>query len=195
MEFIKQWIKGIAFYMIFSTLIVGLLPKESYKKYVRFFLGIWLVLLVVSPITKLLKLDITFENYANLYGLLQMNPIEKETYKNAEREATSYVIDLYKQNIEEEIIHMVESYKLVVDTIEIELEKDINNENYGKILSISLVLNKVEETENIFVAPVVLSKEGVANKDKNYGLEENMKEESCNSYDVLYENIYVQVND
>lgn len=195
MEFIKQWIKGIAFYMIFSTLIVGLLPKESYKKYVRFFLGIWLVLLVVSPITKLLKLDITFENYANLYGLLQMNPIEKETYKNAEREATSYVIDLYKQNIEEEIIHMVESYKLVVDTIEIELEKDINNENYGKILSISLVLNKVEETENIFVAPVVLSKEGVANKDKNYGLEEDMKEEICNSYDVLYENIYVQVND
>ncbi len=195
MEFIKQWIKGIAFYMIFSTLIVGLLPKESYKKYVRFFLGIWLVLLVVSPITKLLKLDITFENYANLYGLLQMNPIEKETYKNVEREATSYVIDLYKQNIEEEIIHMVESYKLVVDTIEIELEKDINNENYGKILSISLVLNKVEETENIFVAPVVLSKEGVANKDKNYGLEEDMKEEICNSYDVLYENIYVQVND
>ena len=195
MEFIKQWIKGIAFYMIFSTLIVGLLPKESYKKYVRFFLGIWLVLLVVSPITKLLKLDITFENYANLYGLLQMNPIEKETYKNAEREATSYVIDLYKQNIEEEIIHMVESYKLVVDTIEIELEKDINNENYGKILSISLVLNKVEETENIFVAPVVLSKEGVANKDKNQGLEEDMKEEICNSYDVLYENIYVQVND
>lgn len=195
MEFIKQWIKGIAFYMIFSTLIVGLLPKESYKKYVRFFLGIWLVLLVVSPITKLLKLDITFENYANLYGLLQMNPIEKETYKNAEREATSYVIDLYKQNIEEEIIHMVESYKLVVDTIEIELEKDINNENYGKILSISLVLNKVEETENIFVAPVVLSKEGVANKDKNHGLEEDMKEEICNSYDVLYENIYVQVND
>ena len=195
MEFIKQWIKGIAFYMIFSTLIVGLLPKESYKKYVRFFLGIWLVLLVVSPITKLLKLDITFENYANLYGLLQMNPIEKETYKNAEREATSYVIDLYKQNIEEEIIHMVESYKLVVDTIEIELEKDINNENYGKILSISLVLNKVEETENIFVAPVVLSKEGVANKDNNYGLEEDMKEEICNSYDVLYENIYVQVND
>ena len=85
--------------MIFSTLIVGLLPKESYKKYVRFFLGIWLVLLVVSPITKLLKLDITFENYANLYGLLQMNPIEKETYKNAEREATSYVIDLYKQRV------------------------------------------------------------------------------------------------
>ena len=195
MEFIKQWIKGIAFYMIFSTLIVGLLPKESYKKYVRFFLGIWLVLLVVSPITKLLKLDITFENYANLYGLLQMNPIEKETYKNVEREATSYVIDLYKQNIEEEIIHMVESYKLFVDTIEIELEKDINNEDYGKILSISLVLNKVEETENIFVAPVVLSKEGVANKDKNYGLEEDMKEEICNSYDVLYENIYVQVND
>ena len=181
--------------MIFSTLIVGLLPKESYKKYVRFFLGIWLVLLVVSPITKLLKLDITFENYANLYGLLQMNPIEKETYENAEKEATSYVIDLYKQNIEEEIIHMVESYKLVVDTIEIELEKDINNENYGKILSISLVLNKVEEIENIFVAPVVLSKEGVANKDKNYGLEEDMKEEICNSYDVLYENIYVQVND
>ncbi len=195
MEFIKQWIKGIAFYMIFSTLIVGLLPKESYKKYVRFFLGIWLVLLVVSPITKLLKLDITFENYANLYGLLQMNPIEKETYKNVEKEATSYVIDLYKQNIEEEIIHMVESYKLFVNTIEIELEKDINNENYGKILSISLVLNKVEETENIFVAPVVLSKEGVANKDKNYGLEEDMKEEICNSYDVLYENIYVQVND
>ena len=195
MEFIKQWIKGIAFYMIFSTLIVGLLPKESYKKYVRFFLGIWLVLLVVSPITKLLKLDITFENYANLYGLLQMNPIEKETYKNVEREATSYVIDLYKQNIEEEIIHMVESYKLFVDTIEIELEKDINNEDYGKILSISLVLNKVEETENIFVAPVVLSKEGVANKDKNYGLEEDMKEEICNSYDVLYENIYVKVND
>ena len=41
--------RDIAFYTILMTVVLHLLPEESQRKYVRFFLGIVLMLVVLSP--------------------------------------------------------------------------------------------------------------------------------------------------
>ena len=52
-EFLDGWVRDIAFYTILMTVLLHLLPGESQRKYVRFFLGIVLMLVVLSPVLKL----------------------------------------------------------------------------------------------------------------------------------------------
>lgn len=51
-EYLYEWIRNIAFYMILSTVLLEALPVSEYKKYIRFFMGMILVLLLMMPIWK-----------------------------------------------------------------------------------------------------------------------------------------------
>ncbi len=57
MEWVFQWVKNITYYLVFISLISGLMPDTRYERYVKLFYGIVFILLVVSPLTAGLKLD------------------------------------------------------------------------------------------------------------------------------------------
>ena len=61
-EFIYGWIRDIAFYAILMTVILHLLPEEGQKKYVRFFMGIVLMLVVLSPLLSVAGLSGTLDS-------------------------------------------------------------------------------------------------------------------------------------
>lgn len=57
MEYFCGWIQKIAYYMILVTLVMQVAAGESYRKYIRLFTGIILILLILSPVIHLLGLD------------------------------------------------------------------------------------------------------------------------------------------
>ena len=59
--FLYGWIRDIAFYTILMTVVLHLLPEESQKKYVRFFMGIVLMLVVLSPLLSAAGLSDTLD--------------------------------------------------------------------------------------------------------------------------------------
>ena len=56
-DFIYEWIQNIAFYLILITVLLHMLPDSDYKKYIRFFTGLILILLLITPVLKLLHID------------------------------------------------------------------------------------------------------------------------------------------
>lgn len=52
-EYIYQWLQNLAFYMILVTAMLHVIPNRSYEKYIRFFCGLILVIILASPILKL----------------------------------------------------------------------------------------------------------------------------------------------
>ena len=52
MKVVYQWISSILCFLIFITMVIALLPAKKYEKYIRFFTGMMLILLVISPLTK-----------------------------------------------------------------------------------------------------------------------------------------------
>ena len=44
-----EWMKNLAFYLVIVTAALEVLPREAYRKYVRFFAGIVLILLILTP--------------------------------------------------------------------------------------------------------------------------------------------------
>ncbi|MBE5927567.1 MAG: hypothetical protein E7270_11485 [Lachnospiraceae bacterium] len=53
----EVYIKEILVFLILTAVINNLLPNNSYKKYVRLFTGLILIIILISPILPYLKMD------------------------------------------------------------------------------------------------------------------------------------------
>ena len=51
--FIYEWIENIAFYLVILVAAMQMIPKNSYQKYIRFFAGLILILMLCGPILKI----------------------------------------------------------------------------------------------------------------------------------------------
>ena len=51
-ELLYGWVRDIAFYTLLMTVVLHVLPEKSQKKYLHFFMGVVLIILVISPALK-----------------------------------------------------------------------------------------------------------------------------------------------
>lgn len=81
LDWLYEWIKNIAFYMIIVSVIFKVLPGNGYQKYIQFFSGIVLILLVFSPIVRVLGKEQTikdlYEGYSYEQKKEEMEMMEK----------------------------------------------------------------------------------------------------------------------
>lgn len=49
-EAIYSWIKCLAIFYILLTMLLHLVPTEKYQRYVRFFMGLVLMVMLVTPV-------------------------------------------------------------------------------------------------------------------------------------------------
>lgn len=61
--YLYEWIENIAFYMILITALVQMIPNNSYQKYVRFFTGLILILMLSGPIFKVFGIEQEFQEF------------------------------------------------------------------------------------------------------------------------------------
>ena len=73
--YIYDWIWNFVCYMILITALLQVLPENSYQKYIRFFSSLILVLILASPIFRLLGME---ENFRQLYNNAEYRQIKKE---------------------------------------------------------------------------------------------------------------------
>lgn len=92
-DYIYEWLKNLAFYMILVTAVIRVLPDNSYQKYIRFFSGLILVVLLMTPIFKLTGMKGVFSE------LYKSAVYEQETREM--EEAASFLEDIENPLLEE----------------------------------------------------------------------------------------------
>lgn len=60
---IYEWLQNLAVYLILVSAVWQVLPKEEYQKYVRFFAGLVLMILLLQPVLKLTDMELDFEGW------------------------------------------------------------------------------------------------------------------------------------
>ena len=55
--YLYEWIRNVAFYLVLVTALLHVLPRSGYQKYIRFFTGLVLILLVLAPVFKLFQME------------------------------------------------------------------------------------------------------------------------------------------
>ena len=68
--FIYEWMENIAFYLVILVAVMQMIPQNSYQKYIRFFAGMILILMLAGPILR-------------IFGMTEFQSTE---YQNAMRE-------------------------------------------------------------------------------------------------------------
>lgn len=53
LEYIYEWIENIAVYLVLVVAVLHMVPNEEYKRYIRFFIGMILMLMLAGPILKI----------------------------------------------------------------------------------------------------------------------------------------------
>lgn len=61
--YLYEWLQNLAFYLVLVTAVIHMLPETGYKKYIQFFTGLVLIILLVSPVLQLLGTDITLADF------------------------------------------------------------------------------------------------------------------------------------
>jgi len=64
-EYLYEWLQNISYYLILVTAVTYVLPSNSYRKYIRLFTGLVLIMMLLIPV-----LDLFGENtfiYENQY--------------------------------------------------------------------------------------------------------------------------------
>ncbi len=91
-EFIYEWMRSLAYYMVLMTAVLQVIPNKQYKKYIQFYMGLIIVLMLCSPIIKMLGME---ENFWTLYQTnvyeLEMKELEEKTEYLREVKLDEYI--------------------------------------------------------------------------------------------------------
>lgn len=78
LNYIYDWIENIAFYLVVLVAVMQMIPQSSYQKYIRFFAGMILILMLAGPIVK-------------LFGMTDFQSIEYQSVLQEMEEASGYM--------------------------------------------------------------------------------------------------------
>lgn len=104
MTIIYDWIKNIIYYLILISLVFQILPNEQYRKYMKLFTGILLVIIVLKPVRVFMNDESLEKVKAAFY---QYNGKEEnfsakmeEFQKQQEKISEEYVAETLKEQIQ-----------------------------------------------------------------------------------------------
>lgn len=60
-DYVYEWLKNLTTYTVLVAVVMQLLPSEEYRKYIRFFCGMVLIVMLMTPLFQVLGIREDFE--------------------------------------------------------------------------------------------------------------------------------------
>jgi len=160
MDGILQWVKNIAFFLILSGLVYQILPDSRFKKYVRFFMGLVLTLMVLSPLLNLWNLEDVLVQAAETFSLDRSRLELQAELENGVGEQEAGIQREYQGMIQEKVTGIVAEKGYFVQDFSAELNLDPESEDVGKILMMEVILSPEDQDTVIWIEPVAIGAPG-----------------------------------
>ena len=129
MELVYTWVKNIVCFYIFMNIIIHLLPKDSYRKYVRFFSGMLLMILVATPVLSVLGQEEVLMQKISQAGFFQeLDNIKLDTAHLEQTQKKAYLQE-YERAIEMDIERIAQGKGLNPLRTEARLSEDYRVES------------------------------------------------------------------
>ncbi len=141
LEFLRNWIEGIAISVIIASIFEIILPNGNVKKYIKMVLGVYVVFSIISP----------FVDSEALYSLNISEMLDEYTENIStsssatEDTVNSNLNEIYVSTFEDEITSEVENQGYTVISCDVEATFDTESDNAG-IEKITIVLGSKENT-------------------------------------------------
>ncbi|QOV20040.1 stage III sporulation protein AF [Blautia liquoris] len=140
-EAIYDWMKNLVFFFLFMAAILNCLPDNQYRKYVQFFLGLVLLVLLAGPFLKAVNLDIILKDTLSSEVLDEELRSSKNAAYSVEGVQEELLENAYAKEIERQISDMLAEQKIQVDKIQVTLK----GEDRLQVEKISLCVSNMQE--------------------------------------------------
>lgn len=162
LEGIYTWVRSLAGYFLFVTVLEQLLPGKKYGKYVRLFSGMVLILLVVQPLTDKTQMEAKIaHDYETLLFQYEAGDL-KEEILGIEHERLEQMIRQYEEAVEEDIRLMVADSGVKVEECHVSICSDQEKEQFGTVTAVRLSVysdSRKEEPEVLEHKPAMAQKQ------------------------------------
>ncbi len=170
MEQLFEWIRSIIYYLIFITVVANLLPNKKYEKYIRFFAGMVLILLVLKPITGGLRLDDTLAYYFESITLKKEATELTGEIAKMDGQRLDKMITKYEDAVSGDLKAMAVSAGFNCNVSKAEINEDQDSKNFGHVVRVSLVLKPESEEGEEEAIPAVEGMEPIQKVAKVEGI-------------------------
>ncbi len=140
MEELFEWIRNITYYLIFITVAMNLLPDKKYEKYLKFFAGMVLILLVLKPITGGLRLDETLAYYFEAISLKKEAGELTGKVSEMEEKRLESMIARYEEAVGVDLKSMAETAGFGCRESAVEIDKNQESSTFGHVIRVSMLL-------------------------------------------------------
>jgi stage III sporulation protein AF len=144
---LKDWAINIVIAAIFAAFIEIILPSSSMKKYIKVVLGFVIIIIIINPFINILNknIDIDKEVFANIVKEEKSDYIINKDFIN---QNNKQITEIYKFKLKNDIMRLVkDKSNLMVEDIFIDITDDVDDENFGNIKNIQLVVNYKNEQQ------------------------------------------------
>lgn len=182
MEVIGAWLKGIFIYLIWVTLMEHLLPTEKYKRYIRIFTGMLLLLCFIKPIGMLFSIDTNVNQiFSAFYRKAEIQEME-DTLKMIDNDTQEALEQEYKEYIRQHIEELLEEKDYYLQDLELSETKE------GE-LQMSLVISREKSKEKGKIKIETIGKE---QEVVELPIENEIKKSIIRFYNLKEDNINIK---
>lgn len=145
------WVKNIAYFFIFVTIVMNLVPGKQYKKYIKLFTGIILILIILAPVGQLFNLEETLADYFNMeIYQLELAQVEYDLIL-AEEKHYEMVTLSYEEDIKNQLEDWGKEKGLYLLNSNVYWEMDSTSSNFGKIKGMDVIMSKDRHSESVMI--------------------------------------------
>lgn len=203
-SFIKEWVLNISLFLIVISFIEQILPRSHFQKYIKFFMGFLLMIILITPLQNWL----TSKDPLSIPIFDKSLEIEKKSILqnsiNYKEKQQKWIVETYKENLKQQIGQLFENKQsFTISDIQIKIIEDINNSKFGEILQIQMnifinTIPKKKKFNHIYIEKIRISQKS---KEPDYTVVDNeelllikdIKNTLSNFYNMSDDNIYITI--
>lgn len=138
LEAFSAYIKNIAVFTLFAAFAELLMPENNFKKYLSLVMGLLLLTAVLKPMLLIFQrgTDLELQTIQKTVSLWAESNVEVNTAQ--EKWNDEMILDIYKKELEQKWTEELQN-KFHTDAVSVLAEFSQQPDNYGEILSVSIV--------------------------------------------------------
>ncbi|GMQ57774.1 hypothetical protein AN1V17_21690 [Vallitalea sediminicola] len=202
MDWFYGFIKNIVIFLLLAKILEYLIPGGNMKKYFRLFSGIILMIIIINPIIKYNGIIEKF-NLDVIKNEFKINSSNTQGIDNEYLDVQNGItLKIYKNKIASHIKGLLDDENISIINASVEVEEDINNEEYGTIREVYLTVNseyigkKDSEIERIKIEKVLIGDSNnnqTLRSSEDILLEKKIKKIIKNFYKLSSNNIHITI--
>lgn len=195
MEVIFGMVRNVCAFVLLTTVVNNLMQGSVYRKYIRFFVGIVMLILVINPVMSLLSMDINFQDNISKY-IEEAGRYEiYEEIKMGEQNAAEDILQEYEKSLDRTLDALIKAHDLYIVDSRWEIESDYSEENFGEITGLEVRVSSAGELD---VRDIGIDGDGnvkisAGTDDKKKELKEKLIEEMAETFNIGRECVQVEI--